>query len=265
MSRQQDVCRECGGQITEITKGRWQHEFTPNTPHTAYPKMELPVMGTKKDVDRDLDLLSIRSMLTGDVNRLRYITRHSTSLVLHKENVAEHSYYVMLYSRFICRWVVKNCNIAGGLDVLAVLERGLVHDLDEARTGDFQRPFKYSNPTLKHEIEKAAEAEFKVILDSVFMGDPDFVDQMCAAAKAAKDESIEGRIVAFADYLSVVSYLLGEIGSANYSVMHHYQTILEYSALFQGLQYSFIRPLVEESVEMVHEMIRSAGYEDKIL
>lgn len=204
--------------------------------------------------------LDMREMLTGDVNRLRYITRHSTSLVLHRENVAEHSYYVALYADFICRWLEAE-GLADSIDVLGLLRRCLVHDLDESRTGDFQRPFKHSNETLKREIEKASAIEFNHAMVAVFPGKENepTIRMLFANWANAKDNSLEGAIVAFADYLSVLSYLLAETSNANTSVMHHYQTLLEYTSTFQDARYNYIRPLVDQSDILVQEMIRKAG------
>ena len=47
--------------------------------------------------------LDLKELLLGDPNRLRYVQRYSTSMVIHRENVAEHSYYVALYGRYLCR------------------------------------------------------------------------------------------------------------------------------------------------------------------
>src|SRR6476660_5737373 len=111
--------------------------------------------------------LDLKTLLSGDTNRLRYIQRHSTSLVLHRENVAEHSYYVSLYSMFLCEWVRKNCADVF-VDELTVLRRCLVHDLDESRTGDFQRPFKYSRPDLKNLLDEASTDEFFKVVQPIF-------------------------------------------------------------------------------------------------
>jgi hypothetical protein len=55
----------------------------------------------------DIQGFDLEQLLVGDVNRLRYINRFGTALTLHKENVAEHSFYVVLYSFFIAEWVLQ--------------------------------------------------------------------------------------------------------------------------------------------------------------
>lgn len=204
--------------------------------------------------------MNLRDMLTGDVNRLRYITRYSTSLVLHRENVAEHSYYVTLYAMFLCRWV--KVNLKGGMlpdEELAVLRRCLLHDLDEARTGDFQRPFKYRRPKLKKLMEDAAEEEFREAIESIFPEDGAYVGHLCMSWAGAKDDSRAGLIVAFADYLSVISHLYAEVSCANVSVMQHYKSLCEYSHKFDGEQFDFVRPLVDQCRDLFKEMMELAN------
>lgn len=204
--------------------------------------------------------MDIRELLTGDVNRLRYITRYSTSNLLHRENVAEHSYYVALYARLICYWVNCADNSPASVNTLMVLERCLLHDLDEARTGDFQRPFKYKNDKLRMAIEEAAEEEFEEVVKHIFPQDEAFTKRCRGHWARAKDDTPEGAVVAFADYLSVMSHLYAEIKCANVSVMQHYEQLLEYTAKFNDPKFNFIRPLVDQVQALVAEMVQMAGF-----
>jgi len=203
-------------------------------------------------------VLNIRVMLTGDVNRLRYVTRHSTSLVLHREGVAEHTAYVAIYSMFICDWIRKETE-RRDINELQVLRRALIHDMDEARTGDFQRPFKYSNPQLKDMLDAAAEQEIEALVLSLF-DEPTYATRMAVMWANAKDSTNEGAIVAFADYLSVVSYLYAEVTNANSTVVENYQTMRDYTAIFMNPRYDFIRPLVDQTIDLVKEIMKRAGH-----
>jgi len=213
--------------------------------------------------------LDLKKMLTGDVNRLRYITRYSTSLVLHRENVAEHSYYVALYSYLIAVWVQANYPVRAhtlqatedALEVhfAKVLCRALLHDIDESRTGDFQRPFKYSRPELKALVDEAAKDEFERAVAPIIPGSLAFVRSMVHNWEHAKDDSTEGSIVAFADYLSVLSHLYAEVGCSNYTVMDHYISLKEYSCNFRESKYDFLRPLVLQSEVILNDLCIRAG------
>ncbi len=204
--------------------------------------------------------IDMRALLTGDVNRLRYITRYSTSLVLHRENVAEHSYYVSLYAMFISRWVDTNSSMNFDSDCqIEVLRRCLLHDIDECRTGDFQRPFKYRRPELKEAMDDAAAEEFSEAIAQIFPEDERYVRLLSLDWQDAKDDTIVGCIVAFADYLSVISHLYAEVSCANLSVMQHYKSLCQYTHRFDDHKFDFIRPLVDQTRVIFDEMMKSAN------
>lgn len=208
------------------------------------------------------DTLNIRELLTGDLNRLRYINRYSTSLVIHKENVAEHSYYVALGSMMICRWVKQNT--AQRPNVSTVLQRAIVHDMDESRTGDFQRPFKYSDPDLQTMLERAAEAELVLAVAPLFPNSPEFCEDVVHTWKSAKDDSLEGMIISFADYLSVISHLAAEVECANLSVLRHYETLQEYAQKFRASRFDLIRPLVDQSEKILLDLLQKVGVKSAV-
>ena len=209
--------------------------------------------------------ISIKEMLTGDVNRLRYVTRFSTSLVLHRENVAEHSYYVALYGMFLVYWVQENVDLfdyngsSRPICELEVLKRCLLHDVDESRTGDFQRPFKYSNKDLLTQIEAAAKWEFTEAVQPIFPDNDSYIKTLVNRWVWAKDDSREGAIVALADYMSVISYLLGEAGNSNFSIVRNYRSLLEYKKKFETNRFDFLRPVVLQVFEMFDELLDQAG------
>lgn len=246
------TCSLCGDAISYV--GEWWI-------HDSDITMEKTYNHCPPDPYNKTESFDLREMLTGDVNRLRYITRYSTSLVLHRENVAEHSYYVSLYAMFITRWVDQNVSFVHPVDQLTILQRCLVHDLDEARTGDFQRPFKYRRPGLKNMMDEAAKQEFSEAITSIFPGDRDYVLDLSARWEHAKDNSWLGSVVAFADYLSVISHLYAEVSCANMSVMHHYRSLCEYSHKFDGKEFEFIRPLIVQTREIFKEMMHLAKIE----
>ncbi len=206
--------------------------------------------------------LDIRAMLTGDFNRIRYVTRYSTSLIIHRENVAEHSYFVTQYAMFICDWVRANHPepfYITDAEELQVLRRCILHDLDESRTGDFQRPFKYRRPEMKILMDAAAKEEFAEGLVQLFPGSDGLYEDYTWEWENAKDETPAGLIVTFADYLSVVSHLYAEVACANLSVMQHYESLCEYTHKFDDEKFDFLRPLIEQTNIIFEEMMASAN------
>lgn len=203
-----------------------------------------------------IPMLDLRQMLMGDLHKLRYVHRYSTTLLIQKENVAEHSFYVALYSMFIAQWLNEQ---GYEVEMEKVLLRAIIHDLDESRTGDFQRPFKHKNPELKALIEKASREEFATAISAVIPANTSLAAILVKEWENTKDDSIEGVVIEFADYLSVISHLAGEMACANISVMQHYTTLSDYTGKFADIRYNPVRPLVNETITIFNEMLVKAG------
>jgi 5'-deoxynucleotidase YfbR-like HD superfamily hydrolase len=206
----------------------------------------------------DLDL---KAMLTGDLSRLRHVHRFSSIFVLHKESVAEHCFFVATYALMISHWIMWNPALHDKVKVNKgrLLEKCLIHDLDEARTGDFFRPFKYSSPEIKEILERGAFNEFNRIIYGIFPTDSAPVSRRAALGEqwqTTKDLSWEGRIVAFADYLSVLSYMIGEVQCSNSTMLENHDTMRVYAESFDHESYDFIRPLVEEAQAITRDNLK---------
>ncbi len=190
----------------------------------------------------------INDLLTGELIRLRYVKRFSTCRVQYPETVAEHSYFTALYCMVIADWVVER----GGrkVDRGDLLRRALIHDMEEVRTGDLIRPFKHSSPEFTEQIAKASRHCFLEMLEEIF--DASYVTEMVLLWETSKDDSIEGRILAFADFLSVLGYVLEEIRGSNRTMREHVLMLRDYCAKFDTEPFEFIRPLVLEAKKLVH-------------
>lgn len=202
-------------------------------------------------LDNPLDL---RELLTGDVNRLRHITRYSTNPQIHRESVAEHCYYVALYGLVISFWVNDEKG-EPDIDELKVLRRCLTHDLDETRTGDFQRPFKYRRPELREMLNEVAEEELKDAVAPIFSREDTraiFTQYMASMWRGAKDETYEGRIVEFADFLSVLSHM-----AVNATVLRDFDSMIEYAKTFLDPRFDFLRPIVDQALVIAEEITRT--------
>ena len=70
---------------------------------------------------------------------LSQILRFSTIPTIHKQNVAEHSYFVTLIAWLIC---TRMQNEGIEVDVAKVLTMCLVHDIPESVSGDMPRSVK---------------------------------------------------------------------------------------------------------------------------
>lgn len=202
-------------------------------------------------------ILNMREMVRGHCARLRFTFRHNTCCVQHLESVAEHAYFVGLYALLIAhsvneRFMMKDPSVAAEIDVAAVLERAILHDLEEARSGDFPRGFKYSDPELKAQLDIAAGKALDQVL-APLTGSPMMRAAWHALWRDAKCDTPEGCIVAFADFLSVLSFFAFEERGGNWSVLEHCNLMVQYFEEFRHPRFDFIRGLVEQVDPLMKE------------
>jgi len=190
-------------------------------------------------------------MLTGDLIRLRFVQRFGTCAVQFKESVAEHSYYTAMYAMLLCEWLQENYKDGdihrwGCSNTAEVLRRALIHDVEEARTGDCPRPFKHGSASLLAAMQQGAAKAADHVLSGLGEGCEDLRELWLVA----KDPSLEGRVLEFADYLSVLGYCALELGSRNETMLEHIDDIQGYARLFHDKEYDFMRALVEDADEL---------------
>lgn len=196
--------------------------------------------------------MDLRKLLTGDLNRLHYAQRYGTSLVLHPENVAEHSFYVGLYCFFIYRWC-KQGHPCPEISLEKLLTRALVHDLDEAWSGDLPRPFKHSDPELRRMLESVVSRFLYAGVQEVLPGSTG--GDVIQAWSRGKDDSYEGLILTFADFLAFVSHMAVESSFTNVTMSIHEEETRKYLAIFDDCKFNFIRPLVQEAQRITREIL----------
>ena len=191
-------------------------------------------------------MLNLKKLITDNPCRLRYVQRFSTCRISRTESVAEHSYYTALFAMFIAR------HIKHGLAIeLDVIQKALMHDIEEAVTGDIPRPFKVMfGPALNGLYHQACE---KVTLDML----NEITDEGAHFHqwKNAKEDTFSGRVVQFADFLSVLSYLYEESRTANHRLTQHVHEMREYFQLFEDADFDFIRELVDQARVVLDETI----------
>jgi len=206
-------------------------------------------------------MISLKELLVGSCTRLRAIQRFSTTLRVHDESVAEHSFFVAFYALHIARYCTST--YAEGdprhVSVESVLSRALCHDLDESYSGDFYRGYKYENEDLRELIEEVnlryiREELAPRIYPEASEDSTRLRSLLTEDWRSAKEvDDFEGRIVAFADFLSVVSYIVQELRCGNREMLSHYFHLVSYGALFEDPDYLFIRPLVKQTIRIIQE------------
>jgi len=193
-------------------------------------------------------------LLVGEPVRVRYVTRFSTCRVLNSETVAEHSYYTALYSMVIADWVNSQLSADPLVDTEVLLRRALLHDLEEARTGDMPRFFKHGDAELCAKIEESGLRAFHEVWEGVQM---DEQTRMLYAGSwcNAKDDSPEGNVLAFADFLSVLAYVAEELRSSNRTMREHLISMDEYADSFDHERFEFLRPLIVEAQTFMRDEV----------
>ena len=154
----------------------------------------------KKDV---LDfLLDIRSLMT--------VGRFSVYKCHFREDVAQHSYYTALYAMVLADLERRR---GTSVNVERLVRMAILHDAEEARTGDVHHPFKHQDPAFAEMLDSRAFDWFGSLLSSL---PPDLAKEYVALRKAEREASTEGELLKAADKIEALlwayeEYLLGNI------------------------------------------------------
>jgi len=131
-----------------------------------------------------------------------------------EENVAEHTFYVSLYTLTIiehlrehhAEWFQDSYR-DGGLDLYSLLAKALCHDLEERMSGDIVATFKKRGSDIEKLIhEKAFQVSHEVFVRE---GIPLALQNFCEGAKDP-NRIVETAIISLADSMCVASTLIEE-------------------------------------------------------
>jgi len=176
--------------------------------------------------------LSIDQMLHGGVHRLSHVNRYSSIPTLRKENVAEHTFYVCLYSYLLAMdyetWMTgRGIEETLRPDYGTLLARAMLHDLDESHTGDFLRTVKYGHPDLKAALDKVSRSMVRKMEDELGV-------EIMPFWSSAKAPDLEGQIIEIADLCRVASYLYEEHNMGNIYVRPLFSELRAYFQTIYG-------------------------------
>ena len=135
------------------------------------------------------------------INRMNEVSRYSSVYQETNESLAEHVTEVMTMSYLIAADLQKNCKEI--LNLSDLLQKCLLHDVDEVITGDIPRNTKYATSLVHMELNSVAETAVKMIEES--LGVP--IYETWSSAK----ENKEGEILKIVDMLCVVKKCITEI------------------------------------------------------
>lgn len=143
-------------------------------------------------------------------------------------------YYTAFYTMMLCEHLMEEHE---DVNTTKALMAALVHDCDEYFSGDIVRPFKHYSKEIKEEIEKINRIKIREFFGPVV--GIEMTRRFEDLWHDAKDDSLEGKVVAFADYLSVLSFLHHEIHDlGNHSLAKSIESLLDYAGKFETEDYT---------------------------
>jgi 5'-deoxynucleotidase YfbR-like HD superfamily hydrolase len=134
-----------------------------------------------------------------------------------------------------------------------LLTKALIHDVDEAFSGDVIRMFHRDGGDLERLIHDRAGLMVRRFVSQVTNNNESMELQFMHNWEKAKDkDTVEGCIVAYADFLSVLSYVVQEVDGGNRRLLDHLADIEEYAESFSSdHRFDFLWEVVEGHRSMV--------------
>lgn len=156
------------------------------------------------------------------------IQRCQTDHILKPHSVATHSYYVVALAMLIGDEISSRFDFSMEL----LLRKAVLHDMEEAITGDIIYPVKHATPELNQVLVSALEE----LSSQVFERDFPHLKGYQILNETAK-EGIEGAIVELADRLELLLYCWEEKNMGNELLNHVYlkaRVLVSSSNLFKA-------------------------------
>ncbi|QDQ00382.1 HD domain-containing protein [Lysinibacillus fusiformis] len=167
-------------------------------------------------------IIGIHQFFTS-LNDLERIIRCPGRFKFEEHNVAAHSWKVSQYAMFFATLEEMN---GATINWKSLYEKTINHDFAEVFIGDIKTPVKHASPELKqmlaHVEEKMME---KFIINEI---PQEFQAIFSERMKEGKDETIEGRLLEFADKLDQFYEAFAELkrGNTDLEFVYMYQTAL---------------------------------------
>ena len=177
-------------------------------------------------------LLNIRSLMT--------VGRFSVYKCHFREDVAQHSYFTTLYAMVLADLERR---LGTEVDVERLMRMAVLHDAEEARTGDVHHPFKHQDVAFAEEMDNRAFDWFGKLLGGL---PGDVAQEYLSLRKAVRDtSSTEANLLKAADKIEALlwayeEYLLGNVQVRKALIVEDIMSKLE------QIQLPSVKALVEE-------------------
>lgn len=142
------------------------------------------------------------------IRRLRNVKRFNTIPIMSSQNIADHSYFTAIIAMDLARKIQTETGYALNLERL--LQKALLHDVEEAFTGDIPHPIKRMTEYTKSFFEDLA-----LLVRNRFL--PEWIREIASLSKTGQ----EGHIVKLADYIELYIYCVEErlLGNRSYQLV----------------------------------------------
>lgn len=150
--------------------------------------------------------------------RLANIDRCNQSSKIKFYSVAEHCYFSVLFGMILCDVINRQSRPEDRLHVEEVLRRLIIHDAEEAITGDILYPLHNEHPEFKEVLDKVRE---DVVKGQAFEElQTDLKHFYIRLWQSAKDDTLEGHFVKIIDKFELLMFAVQEIEMGNVTFRH---------------------------------------------
>lgn len=166
--------------------------------------------------------------------RLKFVTRFNHRSKICIENVAEHSYFVAIFSLLTAdKFKLK-------VDRAKMLQMAMLHDVPESITGDVLHQVKKARPIIKGELTKMEVEVMKQF----------FSPELASVYEQFEENNtLEAQVVLLADIMSILLYINNEesLGNENFNIVKRKteKRMIEHCQVM-NIDYNEAKALIEE-------------------
>ena len=167
--------------------------------------------------EKDSKLKNLIKFIFEHHTRLSCILRFNNTPRIASENVAEHSYYVAFLSMLMGDYLEST---GVKIDRLRLLQMALLHDIEEAVSGDILAPIKQG--AFREELNKENIKNIAMLTSG--LGDGEKYSKLWR--EVVDEKTLESKIIKLVDRMSCIIYCIREIHLGN----RYFKAILECEA-----------------------------------
>jgi len=190
------------------------------------------------------------------LGKLSTTNRFSDTKLINPESVLEHTGYISLMSLFISRKMITSNE---QLDIKCVLQKAMLHDIEEAITGDIIHPTKYSSDKMIEAAKDYGEYCAKEILKDL----PGYPLTLLYWERSKNEK--EGFIVKLSDKLAIIYKIdqeSNQFGNKHILSSIHdgmFQSIVDMKSESEKLftKYETMNLIIDEGAKLCAKILKS--------